>query len=72
MMEAVRISETSVYSNKTTRCYVIDGSNLHIRCHENLKSQAQVSFKYQSVQLFDVFTVTYNQYKWIECKLLRY
>jgi hypothetical protein len=28
MMKAVRTSETSVYSNETTRCYVPEGSNL--------------------------------------------
>jgi len=30
MMEAVRTSETSVYSNDTTRCYIPEGSNLLI------------------------------------------
>jgi hypothetical protein len=28
-MEAVRTSETSVYSNETTRCYITESSNLH-------------------------------------------
>jgi hypothetical protein len=27
-MEAVRTSETSVYSNETTLCYIPEGSNL--------------------------------------------
>jgi hypothetical protein len=38
MMEAVRTSETSVYSNQTTRRYIPEGSNLYIRSRENLKS----------------------------------
>jgi hypothetical protein len=37
-MEAVRTPETSVYSNETTRRYIPEGSNLHTRRHENLKS----------------------------------
>jgi hypothetical protein len=43
MMEAVRTSETSVYSNETTRRYIPEGSNLHTRRHENLKSHSVVS-----------------------------
>jgi hypothetical protein len=31
MMEAVRTSETSVYSNETTRRYVPEGSHLNIK-----------------------------------------
>jgi hypothetical protein len=38
MMEAVRTCETSVYSNKTTRRYIPEGSHLHIYRRENLKS----------------------------------
>jgi hypothetical protein len=38
MMEAVRTSETSVYS-ETTRRYIPEGSNLHTRRRENLKSR---------------------------------
>jgi len=38
MMEAVRTSETSVYYNETTRRYIPEGSNLHTRRRENLKS----------------------------------
>jgi hypothetical protein len=37
MMEAVRTSETSVYS-KATRRYIPEGSHLHTRRRENLKS----------------------------------
>jgi hypothetical protein len=37
-MEAVRISETSVYTKETTRLYTPEHSNLHIRRHEDLKS----------------------------------
>jgi hypothetical protein len=39
MMEAVRTSETSVYS-ETTLHYIPDGCNLHTRCCENRKSHA--------------------------------
>jgi hypothetical protein len=38
MMEAVRTSETSVYSNETTRRNIPEASNLHTRRRENLKS----------------------------------
>jgi hypothetical protein len=38
-MEAVRTSETSMYSNETTPHYIPEGSNLHIRRRENPKSQ---------------------------------
>jgi hypothetical protein len=38
-MEAVRTSETSVYSNETTWRYVPEGSKLHTRRRENLKSR---------------------------------
>jgi hypothetical protein len=38
MMEAVRISETSVYFNETIRRCSPEDSKLHTRHHENLKS----------------------------------
>jgi hypothetical protein len=38
MMEAVRISETSVYFNETMRCYMPEVSNLHNGRRESLKS----------------------------------
>jgi hypothetical protein len=38
-MEAVRTSETSVYSNEITRRYIADGSNLHTRRRNNLTSR---------------------------------
>jgi hypothetical protein len=38
VMEAVHISETLVYSNETTRRYIPEGSHLHSRRGENLKS----------------------------------
>jgi hypothetical protein len=38
-MEAVRTSETSVYSNETTRRYISEESHLHTRLRENLKSE---------------------------------
>jgi hypothetical protein len=38
MMEEVRTCETSVYFNETTRRYIPEGCNLHIRRLENLKS----------------------------------
>jgi hypothetical protein len=37
-MEAVRTSETSLYSNETTRRYIPEGSNFHISRRENPKS----------------------------------
>jgi hypothetical protein len=38
MIEAVRTSETSAYSNEATHCYISEGSHFHIRRRENLKS----------------------------------
>jgi hypothetical protein len=38
MMEAVRTSETSVYSKETTWRYIPEESNIHTRCREILKS----------------------------------
>jgi hypothetical protein len=37
MMEAVRASETSVYSNETTRRCIPEGFHLQTRRRENLK-----------------------------------
>jgi hypothetical protein len=39
VMEAVRTSETSVYSNENTSRYIPEGSNFHIRHRKNHKSQ---------------------------------
>jgi hypothetical protein len=36
IMEAVRISETSVYSNETARCYIPEGCKLHEKSQYNL------------------------------------
>jgi hypothetical protein len=38
MMEAVRTSEVSFYSNETTWCHIPEGSDLHTQCHENLNA----------------------------------
>jgi hypothetical protein len=38
MMEAVPTSETPIYSNEITGRYFPEGSHLHIRSRENLKS----------------------------------
>jgi hypothetical protein len=38
MTKAVCTSETSVYFNETTLCYIPEGSHLHFRRRENLKS----------------------------------
>jgi hypothetical protein len=35
-------SETSVYFNKTTRCYIAEGCHLHTPRPENLKSNTDV------------------------------
>jgi len=37
-METVRISETSVYVNETTRRCIAESCHLHTRRHENLNS----------------------------------
>jgi hypothetical protein len=44
MMEAVHISETLVYYNKTTWHNILEGSIHHIRLHENLKSHVTKIF----------------------------
>jgi hypothetical protein len=44
MMDAVRTSETSVNFKQTTRRYVPEGSNLHIRCSEKMKSHKACKF----------------------------
>jgi hypothetical protein len=38
IMEALHTSETSVYFNETTRRYIPEGSTLHTRSRETLKS----------------------------------
>jgi hypothetical protein len=38
MMEAARTSEMSVYIQLRTWQYIPEDSELHTRCHENLKS----------------------------------
>jgi hypothetical protein len=38
MMEAVRMSETSVHFNETTQRYIPEDSKLHTRRREDLKS----------------------------------
>jgi len=42
VMEAVRTSEMSVYCNETTSRYISNGSLLHTRRRENLKSQIKL------------------------------
>jgi hypothetical protein len=44
MMKAVRTSETSVYS-ETTRRYIPEGSHVHARRRENLKSHKIVGLR---------------------------
>jgi hypothetical protein len=43
MMEAVRTSDTTGYSNETTRRYVPRGYHFHTRCRENLKSHIAIT-----------------------------
>jgi hypothetical protein len=43
-MEAVRTSETSVYSNETTRRCIPESCHLHTRRRENLKSRKTVAY----------------------------
>jgi hypothetical protein len=38
VMDVVRTSETSFYSNETARRFIPEGSHLHTRRRENLKS----------------------------------
>jgi hypothetical protein len=45
MMEAVSTTETSVYSNETTRRYIPEDFNIHTRSRENLKSHKAPPFK---------------------------
>jgi hypothetical protein len=56
IMEAVRISESSVYSNETTRRYMTQGSSLHTRRREILKSHKNytVHFDFQLPSQFDL------------------
>jgi hypothetical protein len=42
MIEAVRTSETSVYSNETARLYIPEDSTLHNSRRENLKSHTNL------------------------------
>jgi hypothetical protein len=42
-MEAVHTSETSVYSNESTRRYISESSHLHTRRRQNLKSHTILS-----------------------------
>jgi hypothetical protein len=44
MMKAVHTSETSVYSNETTRRCVPEGSDIHTCRSENLKSHNEYVF----------------------------
>jgi hypothetical protein len=39
IMKAVHVSETPIYFNETTRCYISEGCHLHTLHRENLKSQ---------------------------------
>jgi hypothetical protein len=38
MMHGVRTSETTVYFNKTTECYISESYIFHTRCRDILKS----------------------------------
>jgi hypothetical protein len=54
MMKAVLTSETSVYSNKTTRRYIPEGyNNLHIHRREDLKSHLDFLFVVYVTTLFE-------------------
>jgi hypothetical protein len=43
MMEVVRTSETSVYFNETTWCYIPEHCHVHTRRCDNLKSHVSVN-----------------------------
>jgi hypothetical protein len=49
MMEAVNTSETSVYSNDTTRRYIPEGSDLNSREYRVEMRSAQVCFFQQNI-----------------------
>jgi hypothetical protein len=49
MMEVVRTSETSVYSEKSIRRYISEDSKLHIRRRWNLKTYTVEIFMTYSV-----------------------
>jgi hypothetical protein len=51
MMDAIRTSETSVYSNETTRRYIPQSFHLHARRRENLNFTAP--------PLYELFTEFY-------------
>jgi hypothetical protein len=52
MMEAARTSETSVYIQLRTRQYIPEDSELHTRCHGNLKSyNITKSLSYKSITI---------------------
>jgi hypothetical protein len=48
-MEAVGTSETSVYSSETARPYIPEGSNLHTRRRENLRSHIYCLFTFSLI-----------------------
>jgi hypothetical protein len=56
-MEAVRISETSAYSNQTTRRYIPEGCHFHARRRENPKSH-----KISVVRKVNVIYLRYQSY----------
>jgi hypothetical protein len=60
MMEAVRTSETLVYSNETTRRYIPDDSKLHTSRRENLKSHTETTKSNKYIEAEEVFTGSLN------------
>jgi ribosomal protein L28 len=51
MMESVRTSETSVYSNETTWHYIPEDCNNHTRRHWNLNSHKKDFFMEEMLKL---------------------
>jgi hypothetical protein len=51
IMQVVRTSETSVYANDTTRCYVPENCHLHTRCREDMTSHTAPGIVYPELKL---------------------
>jgi hypothetical protein len=54
IMEAVNTSETSVYFNETTRCYILESCHLHISSRENMKFHSVVNFGFRLWKVLNI------------------
>jgi hypothetical protein len=63
MLEAVRTSKTSIYSNKTVRRYIPEGSPRHARLRKNLKPhKPKYQFLINIVVTLHFLLLTLNRY----------